>query len=70
MKQTYFETLDRDEARRAEWRRLDCALAVRTAGSTLLRRWRAAVGYTLIGLGTRLAGDQSMTSDSAMHPCQ
>jgi hypothetical protein len=70
MKDGYFETLHRDEARRAEWRLLDCALANRTADRTWLQRWRVALGHTMIGLGTRLAGEHAISDDCAIHPCR
>ena len=63
MKNSYFETLHRDEARRAEWRLLDCALATRAARGAWVRRWRAALGHTMIGLGTRLAAEQTCSND-------
>lgn len=70
MKDSYFETLHRDEARRAEWRLLDYALATRTAHGAWLQRWRVTIGHTMIGLGTRLAGEQASSNECAIHPCQ
>ncbi|HEX6289890.1 MAG TPA: hypothetical protein VFZ66_11895 [Herpetosiphonaceae bacterium] len=70
MKATYFETLHREEARRAEWRMLDSALQTRRATAPRLRRYRSALGHAMIELGTRLAGEQRTRPDSASYPCQ
>jgi len=52
MNRVLFERLHRDEARRAEWRLLDEALAARSGGK---QRVRVRLGHLLIKAGAALA---------------
>lgn len=52
MRNVYFERLHRDEARHAEWRLLDEALAARSGDK---RPVRARLGHLLIWAGASLA---------------
>lgn len=52
MNKTYWERLHRDEARRAEWRLLDEALAARSGSK---QRVRVRLGHLLIKAGASLA---------------
>jgi hypothetical protein len=63
MDKMYFERLHQEEARRAEWRSLDYALAARTNKQPV----RVRVGYLLIKAGATLA-HESVTVQSK--PCR
>lgn len=66
MDPTYFERLDVEESRRAEWRMLDEALRTRR-GVPGGRRVRVRLGYALIALGQRLVPEAEA---AASNPCR
>ncbi len=66
----YFERLDRDEARYAEWRSLDAALTGRMHDTAGWQRLRVAVGHALIAVGARLAGESEAHATRATVRCE
>ncbi|MCU0490554.1 MAG: hypothetical protein MUD01_03005 [Chloroflexaceae bacterium] len=61
MKIVTYERLVAEDARRAEWRRLDEAMETRTERLTPASL-RVAVGHWMIAIGARLAGEDSVTA--------
>jgi hypothetical protein len=67
MKNAYFERLHRDEARRAEWRLLDKALAARSGHKHSVR---VRLGHLLIWAGASLAHETVTAQSKSGHTSQ
>ena len=67
MKNAYFERLHRDEARRAEWRLLDEALAARSGNKHSVR---VRIGHLLIWAGASLAHETVTVQSKPCHMSQ